>query len=347
MSVIASRDRETVVEKTKEGAPRKARLKGMKMSRNRVLGKGLSALLNGADIKGVPNMSAVTADSDAVSRVSLDAIGFNVNQPRKIFDANKLTELADSIKQVGVLQPVLIRKLADGKKAKQHPDSKAPAAEVIYEVVAGERRVRASRLAVLKEIPVLVSTYADTEALKVALLENIEREDLGPVEEGEAYRNLMDDYGATQEELAEMLGKSRSGVANMIRILTLEKEILELLQNGKISRGHAKALVGMSAGPARTQLAKMCSARGLSVRECEKRAKIGGAKPTRRRHVKKAPGPVDPTIKALMGRTESVYGAPVSIERDAKTGKGAIALRFYSDDDLIRLLKIMGVDTEL
>ncbi len=207
--------------------------------------------------------------------------------------------------------------------------------------------MRAGRLAGLKEIPVLVCSYEETEALKIALLENIQREDLGPVEEGEAYRNLMDAYGATQEELAEMLGKSRSGVANMVRILTLEKDILELLQAGKISRGHAKALLGMPPGPGRLNLANLCNTRGLSVRDCEKRAKIGGAKPTRKRRTKKKTGRVDPTIRALIERTESICGSPVSIERDAKSGKGAIQLRFYSDADLIRLLKLIGVDTEL
>jgi ParB family chromosome partitioning protein len=317
------------------------------MSKNRVLGKGLSALLNGSDFKGVPTPRGDGVGETTVSTVRLEQIGFNAQQPRKTFDNNKLQELADSIKQVGILQPVLVRKLRDGETAQLHPDSQTPAAEVIYSIVAGERRVRAGRLAGLGEIPVLVCTYEETEALKIAVLENIQREDLGPVEEAEAYRNLMNAYGATQEELSEMLGKSRSAVANMVRILTLEPEILTLLQEGKITRGHAKALLGMPAGPARLQLAKFCSNRGLSVRECEKRVQAGGAKPARKKRAAKASGAVDPTVRALMDRAERVYGSPVMIERDAKTGKGAVHLRFYSDDDLIRLLKIMGVDTEL
>ncbi len=316
------------------------------MSKNRVLGKGLSALLNGSDFRGTPTPIAAQSEHVGTSSVPLESVGFNAGQPRKLFDAKKLEELSSSIKQVGILQPVLVRKLNPGETAQQHPDSNAPAAEVQYSVVAGERQVRASRLAGLAEIPVLVCTYEETEALKIALLENIQREDLGPVEEGEAYRNLMDAYGATQEELAEMLGKSRSGVANMVRILTLEKEILALLQDGKISKGHAKALLGMPAGPARAQLAKLCYSRDLSVRECEKRVKIGGAKPTRKSRKARVVA-VDPTIRALIERSEQVYGSPVAIDRDSKSGKGSIQLRFYSDDDLIRLLKIMGVDTEL
>lgn len=317
------------------------------MSKNRVLGKGLSALLNGADIKGVPTPNRDGAHDSDMRAVPLEQIGFNAQQPRKLFKDNKLQELADSIKQVGILQPVLVRRLRDGETAQQHPDSEAPAERVIYSVVAGERRVRAGRLAGLKDIPALLCTYEETEALKIAVLENIQREDLGPVEEAEAYRSLMDAYGATQEELSEMLGKSRSAVANMVRILTLEPEILTLLQDGKITRGHAKALLGMPAGPARLQLARFCSNRGLSVRECEKRARTGGAKRARKKRTTKSSGSVDPTVRALMDRAERVYGSPVMIERDAKTGKGAVHLRFYSDDDLIRLLKIMGVDTEL
>lgn len=315
------------------------------VSKNRVLGKGLSALIKGADLKG---LSAVSEESNGISNLRLEAIGFNVDQPRKHFDANKLDELADSLKQVGILQPVLVRKLKNGEQAKQHPDSDALPSVVKYSVVAGERRVRAARLAGLQEVPALICTYEETEVLKVALLENIQREDLGPVEEAEAYRNLMDSYGATQEELAEMLGKKRSSVANMLRVLTLEKDILELLQDGGITRGHAKALMGMPPGPARLQLAKLCSTRGLSVRECEKRVQAGGAKPGKKSSRKsKAQASVDPAVRALMTHAEQRFGTPVEIDRNAKDGKGLVSVRFYSDDDLLRILKIMGVDTEI
>jgi len=312
------------------------------MSKNRVLGKGLSALIQGADMKGDP---LPLANGDSVARVPLEEIGFNPNQPRKVFDDSALAELSASIEQVGILQPVLVRRLQGGETASQHPDSDADPSGIIYCVVAGERRVRAARLAGLAKVPALVCSYAETEALKVALLENIQREDLGPVEEAEAYRNLMNSYGATQEELSGMLGKKRSSVANMLRILTLEAEILNLLQENKISRGHAKALLGLPAGAGRLHLAKLCASRGLSVRDTERRVQAGGAKPTRRR--RKNPVPVDPSVRALGERAERVYGSPIAIDRDPKSGKGTISLRFYNDDDLIRLLKIMGVDTEL
>lgn len=315
------------------------------MSRNRVLGKGLSALIKGADLKG---LSSDLPETSGISSLGLEEIGFNIDQPRKYFDANKLEELADSLKQVGILQPVLVRKLKADEKAKQHPDSDALPSFVKYSVVAGERRVRAARLAGLKNVPALICTYEETEVLKVALLENIQREDLGPVEEAEAYRNLMDSYGATQEELAEMLGKKRSSVANMLRVLTLEKDILLLLQDGKITRGHAKALMGMPPGPARLQLAKLCSSRGLSVRECERRVQAGGSKAGRKNSKNaKTQGAVDPAVRALMEHSEQHFGTPVEINLSPKDGKGTVAVRFYSNDDLIRVLKIMGVDTEI
>lgn len=315
------------------------------MTSNRVLGKGLSALIQGADLTGI---QADQTSGQIVSEIGLEEVGFNADQPRKFFDSSKLEELADSIKQVGILQPVLVRCLSRGEKAQQHPDSDADPQVLKYSVVAGERRVRAARLAGLEIVPALVCSYEETEALKVALLENIQREDLGPVEEAEAYRHLMDSYGATQEELAEMLGKKRSSVANNLRILTLEKEILELLQMGKISRGHAKALLGLPAGPSRQQLAKLCQSRGLSVRECERRVQAGGAKPQKKSKSRRpSGGPVDPAIRELVTRAEQVYGSPVTIDRDTDQAKGTISVRFFSDSDLIRVLKIMGVDTDL
>ncbi len=314
------------------------------MNKNRVLGKGLSALIQGADMRGG---AVAPTDADSVRRIGIEAIGFNPDQPRKIFNDNSLEELASSIRQVGVLQPVLVRRLDHGESASRHPGSTAPSGAVEYCVVAGERRVRAARLAGLAEVPALVCTYAETEALKVALLENIQREDLGTVEEAEAYRGLMDAYGATQEELAEMLGKKRSSVANMVRLLTLEQEILDLLKDRRLSAGHAKALLGLPAGASRLQLAKIAASRGLSVRDVERRVQAGGAKPSRRRTRAAAGGSAEPAIRALRERVEQVYGAPAVIEREARSGKGTISLRFYGDDDLVRLLKMMGVDTNL
>jgi ParB family chromosome partitioning protein len=315
------------------------------MSKNRVLGKGLSALIQGADLTGVPPRPTEAAGT--VAKLPLANIGVNPDQPRKIFHDNELHELAESIRQVGILQPVLVRHLGPGQRAVRAPGEEGSVAPLEYCVVAGERRVRAARLAGLVEVPALVVSYEQTEALKVALLENIQREDLGPIEEATAYRQLMNEYGATQEEIAAMLGKSRSGVANLLRLLTLEEEILDLLQDGHLSTGHGKVLLGLPPGPARVQLAKLCRTRGLSVRDCERRVQAGGAKPRKGSAKKRGASGDDPALRALAARAESVYGSPVTIERDARTGKGSLSVRFFSDSDLVRLLQIMGVDTEL
>jgi ParB family chromosome partitioning protein len=309
------------------------------MKGNRVLGKGLSALIPGAEDTLAPG-------AQLVDTVPIDQIGFDPQQPRKRFDEEKLAELAASIEEVGVLQPILVRRLRAGEGARRHPGEAADG-PLLYCVVAGERRVRAARLASLPEVPVIVCSYAQTEALKVALLENIQREDLGPIEEAEALRALMDGYGATQEELAGMLGKSRSSVTNTLRMLSLEESIQSLLQAGVLARGHAKALLGMPAGPPRERLAMLCRSRGLSVREVERRVQAANRpRRTRRTAVRKSAGDT-PEVRALRARAEQLLGSPVTISRDGKTGKGTIAVDFYSDDDFTRLLGIMGVDTDL
>lgn len=315
------------------------------MSRNKVLGKGLSALIQGADLTGVPG---IEDGGDVIQHVPLDDIGFNPDQPRKLFHELALSELAASIESVGVLQPVLLRRLHDGDNIVPHPDSATGSEGLKYGVVAGERRVRAARMAGLTQVPALVCGYEGAESLKIALLENIQREDLNPVEEAEAYHHLMNTLGATQEKLADMLGKNRSTVANTLRLLALEKDILDLLRADRITRGHAKALLGMAPGGARVSLAKMCDRKGLSVRECENRARVAaGATHARSRKKSRRQAAQDPAVRAFQERAEQVYGSPVVIEREAGSGKGMIKVRFYSDSDLVRLLKIMGVDTEL
>ncbi|PIV80674.1 hypothetical protein COW53_08440 [bacterium CG17_big_fil_post_rev_8_21_14_2_50_64_8] len=315
------------------------------MNRNKVLGKGLSALIQEADLRGVPRGDV---DGKSVVMVGLDEVGLNPDQPRKLFNEAALSELATSIRSVGILQPVLLRRMKDGDNIVSHPESVSGDSAVKYGVVAGERRVRAARIAGLETIPALVCSYEGAESLKVALLENIQREDLGPVEEAEAYRHLMNALGSTQEKLADVLGKNRSTIANSLRLLLLEDEILELLQEGKISRGHGKALLGMEAGVPRVQLAKKCFRKGLSVRDCENRVRemVGGPTRTKRKSSRKTPQ-AEPAIRAFQERAEQVYGSPVVIDREPGSGKGMIKVRFYSDSDLVRLLKIMGVDTDL
>ncbi len=315
------------------------------MNRNRVLGKGLSALIQEADLTGVPGLNE---ESENIVKIDLNEIGFNPDQPRKTFNVSSLRELAASIKEVGLLQPVLLRRVRNGENIVAHADSDRVGSALKYGVVAGERRVRAARIAGLKTLPAIICSYEGVESLKIALLENIQREDLGPVEEAEAYRHLMNALGATQENLADMLGKNRSSIANTIRLLALETEVLEFLQEGKISRGHAKVLLGMPAGPGRIQLAKLCHRKGLSVRDCETRVRLTAGETRRGKSTRSRKNTAqDPVVRALQERAERVYGSPVTIDREAGSGKGSIKVRFYSDSDLIRLLKIMGVDTDL
>ena len=320
---------------------------------DRVLGRGLSALITGAE---APQSRSVNQLGDREARMlPLELIGLNPSQPRKIFKDNALNELADSLRQVGVLQPVLVRHLVAGERPplrleeRLDPDDRTGGPAPEFCLVAGERRVRAARLAGIEEIPAIVCSYEETEALKVALLENIQRENLNPMEEALAFQQLLDGYGATQEELSVMLGKSRSGVANTLRLLALETEIQDMLQEDQISRGHAKVLLGVTDSTSRLRLARLCRSRGLSVRECEKRVQsllVGHATAPRSTRRKKALAEETREIRALRERAEAVLGTPVQIDRD-DGGKGSLNLRFYSDEDLMRLLALFGVDTDL
>ncbi len=322
------------------------------MKPNRVLGKGLSALIPAAE---APGGSGRLGDREA-RMLPLGDLGLNPRQPRKSLDNNNLQELAASVTQVGVLQPVLVRRLRPGEpvtRLAELPAAEAPpepdeGAEPAYCVVAGERRVRAARLAGLREVPAIVCSYEETESLRVALLENIQREDLNALDEAAAYRDLLDAYGATQEELAGMLGKNRSSVTNMLRILGLETQIQEWLRDGTLTRGHAKALLSVPDSGARVRLARLCRTRGLSVRECERRAQAlaqpRGAAGRRRR---RAAAEETREVRALRERAERRFGAPVAIERDARSGRGVLSVRFFSDDDLVRVLEAMGVETDL
>jgi len=310
------------------------------MNPRRVLGKGLSALIQDAGDLGK------IGDRD-VRMVEVENIELNPLQPRKSFNSNGLKELSESINQVGVLQPVLIRKhAADPPSSASEEVAPLTVGQPTYRVVAGERRLRAARMAGVREIPAIICSYQETEALKIALLENIQREDLNPLEEANAFQSLLDAYGATQEELAAMLGKNRSSVANTLRLLSLESEIQTMLAEGNISRGHAKALLGLPAGKVRVRLARLCRSRGLSVRECERRVQIA-AVGRRTRSGRRKGRPETPEVRALRERTEQRLGSPVRIDRDPRSGKGTLVIRFFSDEDLERILEIFGVNTDL
>ncbi|MBT3316661.1 ParB/RepB/Spo0J family partition protein [bacterium] len=315
--------------------------------RNSVLGKGLSALI--ADIE----TDSVGDFGDKEARIiSIASIGLNPGQPRKIFKDNKIEELSHSIRQVGVLQPVLVRKLNHGEPKPVSLSERITGKEsfdtdqIQYCLVAGERRVRATAMANLTEIPAIICSYQEVESIKVALLENIQRENLNPIEEAFAFQKLLDGYGATQEELSEMLGKSRSGIANTLRLLSLETEIQELIQDEKISRGHAKVLLGISDHSQRLSLAKLCVSKGLSVRDCEKRIQSKSLSRRTKTIKQKQTYQESREIRTLRERAEQRLGSPVLIERNSD-GRGVLTIKFYTDEDLLRILEVMEVNTDL
>lgn len=260
---------------------------------------------------GLDSLFDINSGEQTVSEVMLSEIEPNRDQPRKQFDEAALAELSDSIAKHGLLQPILVRSKPTGG----------------YEIIAGERRWRASRMAGLRTVPVVIKEMSEREVMEAALIENLQREDLNPVEEALGYRSLMVSYNLTQEQLSEAMGKSRSAVANTLRLLDLTPEETEHLKAGKISAGHARVLLGSDKGSAlRTELLKAALS-GASVRELEKLAKEQkplppAKKPTKNNFYTE----VELSIKEQLGRG-------VKISSKGK-GKGTLTIEFYSDDEL-------------
>ena len=271
-----------------------------------VLGRGMGAIL--------PTDKAAEVSKDA-SVLSISLIEPNKDQPRKNFDDASLQELADSIKKYGVLQPILVVKA--GKT---------------YKIVAGERRWRAAKLAGLREVPVVVKNLQSSEAAEIALIENLQREDLNPVEEALAYDSLIKEFGLKQEEVAEKVSKSRTAVTNSLRLLKLDKEILSLLSEGVITSGHARALLSVNNAAARKKLAERIANEGLSVREAEKLVKAPAK--AEKKAVKKQP---DIYVKDAEKTLSESLGTRVSI-KPGRGGKGKIEIEYYSADGLNALI---------
>ncbi len=236
-------------------------------------------------------------------------------QPRKEFDAEGLEELAQSIRQYGILQPILVNR-----------------GEGYYKIIAGERRWRAAKLAGLAQVPILVKELTDEKAFEISLIENIQRQDLNPIEEALAYRRLMDEYHMTQETVAERVGKSRSGIANALRLLQLEPEVQQWVQEGSLSSGHAKVLSGVSVG--QTKLAKKAIDEGWSVRQLEKAVKVWGQ--TRRQKETL----VIPQYQEVEKKIRDILGTKVNIQYGKRKGK--IEIEYYSEEDLERLMMLFG-----
>lgn len=275
----------------------------------RALGRGLSQLI-AQEFESAPR------------EASVDAIVPNPRQPRTVFDEDALAELAESIREHGVLQPLVVRPKTEGS----------------YELIAGERRLRAARLAGVRSVPIIIRSASNQDSLELAIIENVQREDIGPLEKARAYRKLMDEFGLTQEQVSHKVGKARASVANTVRLLRLPEQIQGGLDSGLISEGHAKALLALETPDEQLAVYDKILQKGLNVRDIEREVKGPGAKPAA-----KAPRPApeqDPNWKALEDALSTYLGSPVRMQKGEVGGR--IVVDFYSDDDLDRILETLG-----
>ncbi len=275
------------------------------------LGRGVGAIFTDNSV----DEYSVSSGSVKVKLIDIEP---NREQPRKVFDEKALQELADSIAQHGVLQPLLVRPMMDGG----------------YQLVAGERRWRASRMAGLTEVPVVIKELTDSQVAEIALVENLQRENLNPLEEARGYKELSDKYGYTQEEVASIVGKSRSAVANSLRLLGLADGVLDLLNNGELSAGHAKAILYSEDKDYQLELAKLVVKEGLSVRETERLARKSVGSASSGKKAKKRNPYYDEVELALT----DVLKRKVKVTKSSK--KGSIEIEFFDDDDLKKFIKI-------
>ncbi|MFR7360233.1 MAG: ParB/RepB/Spo0J family partition protein [Dorea longicatena] len=290
------------------------------------LGKGLDSLIpDNKSMKSVTSEKTVESKEDAAAKsgvqvMKINEVEPNRDQPRKNFDEDALLELSDSIKQFGVLQPLLVRKRKD-----------------YYEIIAGERRWRAAKLAGVKEVPVIEKEYTDQEILEIGLIENIQRENLNPIEEAIAYKRLLEEFNLKQDEVAERVSKSRTAVTNSMRLLKLSDKVQQMIIDDMISTGHARALLAIDDPELQYTLANKIFDEKLSVRETEKLVKeIKNPKKPK----EKKPVANSFIYQDLEEKMKSVFGTKVSIASKGK-GKGKIEIEYYSNDELEHLFDMM------
>ena len=276
----------------------------------RALGKGLKAL--------IPDDVPLRSESRGAIQLKISDIAPGRFQPREVFDPDKLKELALSIKEKGFIQPVIVRPKGDG-----------------YELIAGERRLRAAKGLGIEQIPAIIKDVKDDEALEIALIENIQRDDLNPIEEAKAYQRLSEEFSLTQEQISEKVGRNRASISNMLRLLRLPDKIKEEIYLGRISMGHAKAILMLDSEQSQLELCLKIIRRGLSVREAEyfvKRKIVGKAHPSRpRKH--------STEIRTVEEELQRILGTKVTLLHHGKRGK--ILIEYYSNDDLERLLNLL------
>ncbi|WP_326512226.1 ParB/RepB/Spo0J family partition protein [Clostridium intestinale] len=286
------------------------------MSKKFGLGKGLNAL--------IPNdYEEIAVEKSSQTLISLNDIKANREQPRKSFDNEKILELSQSIKNHGIIQPLILKKKDD-----------------FYVIIAGERRWRAAKLAGLKEVPAIIMDITDRELLELSLIENIQREDLNPIEEGKAFKKLLEDFNLTQESLSETLSKSRTSITNTMRLLNLDDRVQDYIIDGVISEGHGRTLLGIKEKDIQYELAQKVIDDKISVRELEKIVRnITDIKNEKKLEEKIK----DLSIyyKDIREKLENYFGTKVNIEK--KKNKGKIEIEYYSEEDLQRILDIINM----
>lgn len=290
----------------------------------RGLGKGLKAL--------IPPVPLVEENNKDIQWIDLNLIKPNEYQPRRTMDNEKLIELAESIKEHGVVQPIIVRRIDEGK----------------FEIVAGERRWRACQLAEMDKIPSIIKDYSAQQVSEIALIENIQREDLNPIEEANAYKTLIEEFKLTQADLSKKIGKSRPYITNILRLLSLSNEVKSLLAEGQISIGHARALLSIQDENIQQEIAYRIIDENLSVRQVEKMVSdlnknneennLQEGKDKSQQKINEIAS-TDPLINDVEEKLQNIFGTKVQLKY--KTGKGKIEINYYSDDELDRILEII------
>lgn len=299
-------------------------------NKKQALGKGIRALLSNIDeelkvSEGVPAATGAAAPANGIMRLPVEHISVNPKQPRRDFDEAALQELADSIRMHDIIQPVTVVKLANGK----------------YQLISGERRWRASKMAGLKDIPAYIRTADDQEMLELALLENLQRENLNAIEIALSYRRLMDECDLTQEQVAERMNKERSTVTNYLRLLKLPPDVQKAVRDGELSMGHARAIIGLEQVDQQLYVFREVREKGLSVRQVEALVKNLSEE-----KVKSEGGKVKPRLAPAYKRIEdnmaSHFSTKVKLDRK-QNGRGSVLIEFYNDEDLERIMEKMSL----
>lgn len=283
--------------------------------KRRGLGKGLSALIPDEPSRN----NDEGKDSKGIIYIDINSIEPNEEQPRRQFNQESLLELSTSIKNHGIIQPIIVRRSEKG-----------------YQLIAGERRWRAAKIAGFKEIPCIVKDLKQLQSTKLALIENLQREDLNPIEEALAYKGLIDNHGLTQEEVSDVIGKSRSYIANVTRLLNLDKRVIELISRGELSSGHGRTLLGLENRKLQFEIAKVIVEKSLSVRETERLVKEMTKENKNRKEKKKKK---DPSLIEIEETLRKALGTKVQISSGRKKGK--IEIEYYSLEDLERIIEVI------